>query len=87
MSCNCRNRGRACQQCHNRCRAMCTQPSERMYDNCARSRERGYYRNEPSQMDYARAYIRYQRYENVYDAGQALSQGTAFADLDMPEWQ
>lgn len=50
------------------------------------SKDIDYYRGEDKDMEYARAYIKFQRYENVYDAKQALCRGTAFQDLDMPCW-
>lgn len=35
-------------------------------------------------MDYAKAYVRMQPFENVYDADTSLKRGTIFRDLDKP---
>ena len=35
-------------------------------------------------MDYAKAYVRFQPFENVYDVDTSLKRGTIFRDLDKP---
>ena len=52
----------------------------------ADTEEQGYFRVGDQDMEYARTYIKFQRYENIYDEDMALARGTAFADLDMPNW-
>ena len=38
----------------------------------------------PPKVSLAMSYVPYQRFENLYDEGKALSRGTLFACLDLP---
>ncbi len=38
----------------------------------------------PEEMQYAYAYVRFQKYGNVYNADEALKNGTLFPELNMP---
>lgn len=73
MGCN----NNACQPCANDCYHEQQHQHAHMGGGCGRNDQ---------WMEYARAYVRTQRYENVYDAKQALCRGTAFQALDMPCW-
>lgn len=52
-----------------------------MYDNNERHLSKSH---KEHKMDYAKAYVRLQPFENVYDADTSLKRGTIFRDLDKP---
>lgn len=68
-------------------RSDCGNQSDQCRQHCdTAGTDCGYYRIDDTGMELARAYIKIQRYENVYDARDALCRGTAFEDLDKPCW-